>query len=255
MTDVVSRLTSPFAPFDVDNADRLLTTTRAVRLGLDLDRPVEREVVEECLEVAVHAPTASNLQTWRWICVTDPEKKARIAEIYGWGWTHYKAMSGGGRGRRFARRKGPDPTLSSADWLAQNLHRVPVLVFPCVLGRPPKADEINAFWAEQADANPRDGVPAPTEVGLVQEAVFFGSIYPAVWSLQLALHSRGLGSAITSMHLPFEPQVAELLGIPSAVTQTCMVPIAYLRRGPMTEAPRKPAKRLTYWDEWNATAP
>src|ERR1700759_251007 len=67
---------------DVANADRLLSTTRSVRKRLDFERPVERETLLECLELAVQAPTASNLQTWRWMIVTDDELKRQIADVY-----------------------------------------------------------------------------------------------------------------------------------------------------------------------------
>ena len=55
------------AGFDLTETDRLLTTTRAVRKRLDLERPVEREVVLDCLRVAMQAPSGGNTQPWRWL--------------------------------------------------------------------------------------------------------------------------------------------------------------------------------------------
>jgi hypothetical protein len=68
--------------FDLEQTDALLTTTRAVRKRLDLERPVPREIINECLEIAVQAPTASNSQTWRWMVVDDPQRRAQIADLY-----------------------------------------------------------------------------------------------------------------------------------------------------------------------------
>ena len=62
--------------------DQLLTTTRAVRKRLDLARPVDREVVEECIEIAMQAPSGSNRQTWQFVLVDDPDTKSALAEIY-----------------------------------------------------------------------------------------------------------------------------------------------------------------------------
>ncbi|TDC16608.1 nitroreductase family protein, partial [Kribbella albertanoniae] len=62
--------------------DELLTTTRTVRKRLDLSRPVPIEVVRECIEVAVQAPSGSNRQTWHWMVVTDAAKRAAIGEYY-----------------------------------------------------------------------------------------------------------------------------------------------------------------------------
>src|SRR6478735_12278576 len=68
--------------FDLDQTDQLLATTRSVRKRLDLDRPVEREVLLECLRLAVQSPTGSNAQNWHWMVITDPEKRARLKELY-----------------------------------------------------------------------------------------------------------------------------------------------------------------------------
>ena len=151
--------------FDVAETDRLLTTTRAVRRRLDLDRPVEREVVLDCLRIAIQAPTASNDQNWRWMVVTDPAKRAALADLYRENGLDYLDQ---------ARRKEQDPQTARvyerAYEFAQNLHRVPVLVIPCIDRR-------------------FDGAP------LGVSAAAFASIIPAAWSFQLALRSRGLGSA------------------------------------------------------------
>lgn len=214
---------------DLDTVDQLLTTTRAVRKRLDLDRPVPPEVIEECLQLAIQAPTGSNAQTWRFVVVTDADKRARLAEIYAREW---KAAYGDQRqqltGRTDERSQQALRVLDSAEYLADTMHRVPVLVVPCVLGRVEPGAPV-AQWAGQ-----------------------LASIYPAVWSFQLALRSRGLGSVLTTLHLFGEAEAAELLGIPETVTQAALLPVAYTKGTDFRPAPRRPATEVTYWDTWKA---
>lgn len=206
--------------FDVAETDRLLTTTRAVRRRLDLDRPVEREVVLDCLRIAIQAPTASNDQNWRWMVVTDPAKRAALADLYRENGLDYLDQ---------ARRQEQDPQTARvyerAYEFAQNLHRVPVLVIPCIDRR-------------------FDGAP------LGVSAAAFASIIPAAWSFQLALRSRGLGSVLTTLHLFQEQKAAELLGIPDTVTQVAMLPVAYAVGDDFRPAVRGPVEEITSWDTW-----
>ncbi len=220
---------------DLATIDELLSTTRAVRKRLDLDRPVPPEVIEECLGLAIQAPTASNAQTWRFVVVTDPAKRAGLAEIYRLGW---EATYGGQRDAQAASARtdgsadGADErstqqrrVLESADYLARHMHRVPALVVPCVLGRV-------------------DGSSVARWAGLL------GSVYPAVWSFQLALRSRGLGSVLTTLHLLGEAEAADILGIPATVTQVAMLPVAYTKGTDFKPAARRPAREVTYWNAW-----
>lgn len=212
MTDAV--------PFDLAEVDRLLTTTRAVRRRLDLDRPVEREVVLDCLRIAVQAPTASNGQTWRWVVVTDAEKRAELARLY---------AEAGAAYLRHAAEQEQDPqtrrVYESAVALTEILERVPVHVIPCMQGRVDGA--VNGIAASA-----------------------YGSIMPAAWSFQLALRARGLGSVWTTLHLFKEHEVAELLGIPDDVTQVALLPVAYTVGTDFKPAARPPVEDITSWDEW-----
>lgn len=217
---------------DLTTVDHLLTTTRAVRKRLDLDRPVDPEVIEECLDLAVQAPTGSNAQRWRFVVVTDADKRAALAKIYHRAWTNsyggqLTALGDATDERSVQLRR----VLESADYLAENLHRVPVLVIPCVLGRL------------------GDGAPPADWAG------FLGSIFPAVWSFQLALRSRGLGSVLTTIHVHGEAEAAEILGIPDTVTQVALVPVAYTRGTDFKPAARRPAREVTYWDGWRSPRP
>jgi nitroreductase len=206
---------------DRATVDHLLTTTRAVRKRLDLSRPVAPEVIEECLRLAIQAPTGGNSQGWRWIVVTDPEKRATLADAYRRVWNPYIAAS---RAATTASAQ-QERVMDSAGYLAEHLHEVPVHVIPCIYG------EIQSG-------------------ALVDAAGLFGSIYPAVWSFQLALRSRGLGSAFTTLHLPFASEAAELLGIPEGVTQTALIPVAYFTGEDFQPAQRRPVEQITYWNAW-----
>ncbi len=204
--------------FDLDQTDTLLSTTRAVRKRLDLEREVPTEVILECLQLAVQAPTGSNAQGWRWMVVTDPEKRAALADIYR-----------RGAGDYFTQRTGDiDPSsqtgrvVSSATYLAENLQDVPVHVIPLIIGKP-------------------DGTN-------VQGAGLYGSIIPAMWSFQLALRARGLGSCYTTLHLNLEHEAAELLGIPDHLSQAGLLPVAYTKGTDFKPAARGPVQDITYLD-------
>ncbi|GAA3829146.1 nitroreductase family protein [Sphaerisporangium flaviroseum] len=238
-------------PFDVAETDRLLTTTRSVRRRLDLDRPVPREVVEEALEVAVQAPTANNHQNWRWLVISDPGVKETIAELMLTSWHFHRNDMWTNAGRRRndgqARRN-----YESAQVLTETIAKVPLLVIPCVLGRPPDIEGINAAWDLRMADKVADDPGHMVRHGPMRASIFYGSIFPAIWSFQLALRSRGLGSTITCMLVPHERRLGELLGIPSGVTQVCMIPVAYTIGTEFRPAGRAGAKERTYWERWEA---
>ena len=209
-----------------DNApiDHLLTTTRAVRKRLDLSRPVPRDVVLECLRLAIQAPTGGNSQGWRWVVVDDAEKRAGIAALYRKRAEPYLG------GYRTMAPDATNPVLDSSEYLMEHLHEVPVFVIPCILGRLPDA-------------------PSNEEA-----AGFYGSILPAVCNFQLALRSRGLGSVFTTLHLAYEHEAGELLGIPGTVTQAALIPVAYTVGTDFKPAARRPIEKITYWNGWKQTS-
>ena len=210
------------------SVDELLTTTRSVRKRLDFDKPVPRDVLMECLELALQAPTGSNAQGWQWIFVEDAEKKKAIADIYLTNARGYLSLpsaeypEGDARGERMPKVK------DSATYLAEHMHEAPVLMIPCLEGRVEKAP-----------------------LGL--SASFWASLFPAAWSFCLALRSRGLGTCWTTLHLlnDGEKQAAELLGIPhDRYSQGGLFPIAYTKGTDFRPAKRLPADRVTHWDTW-----
>ena len=206
--------------FDLTQTDALLSTTRSVRRRLDLDRPVPRDVVLDCLRLAVQAPTGGNAQGWRWMVVDERDRIEALAELYGRTGRGY--LAGYARAEQTAQT---ERVLDSATFLLDVLARVPMMVIPCIKGR-------------LAD-------PAP-----LMAASFYGSILPAVWSFQLALRSRGLGSTFTTLHLAHEAEGAELLGIPDDVTQVAMLPVAYTVGTDFKPAERGPIEHVTHVNEW-----
>jgi len=210
--------------------DELLATTRSVRKRLDLTRPVNTAVIRECLELALQAPTSSNSQGWHFVVVTDPEPRHGLATIYRKGFERYKelvipvlqkqAASSEQEARAVARM------LNSGQYLTDHLHEVPVHVIPCIQGR--------------TDQQP-----------IITQAARWGSIMPAAWSFILAARSRGLGSSLTSLHLFFEQEAAELLHIPfEQVMQAGLIPVAYTLGTDFKPAARKPLESVLHWDTW-----
>jgi nitroreductase len=200
--------------------DELLSTTRAVRRRLDLTRPVEREVLEECLRLAQQAPTASYAQNWHFVVVTDAGRRDALGELW-----RAVALS---YLRRRAAAAAADPVVArlgdGVRYLAEHIHEVPVHVIPCVEGR-------------------TDEKPAAAQ------AARWASIIPAAWSFMLAARARGLGSVWTTFHLRHEREAAELLGVPETVTMVALLPVAHVT-GDFRPADRKPVENVTYWNAW-----
>lgn len=202
--------------------DELLTTTRAVRKRLDLTRPVDPALVRECLEIALQAPTGGNRQEWRWMVVTDPAKRTELASFYRRSFEAYFAL---GRPEYQGERAATQARVTdSAQYLADHMAEVPVLVIPCI--RVP------------------NGLPEGTQ------ASPWASIMPAAWNYMLAARSRGFGTCWTSLHLAYEKEAAELLGIPADVRQAAMIPTAHLIGTDLRPAPREPLDEVLHWDSW-----
>jgi nitroreductase len=207
----------------------LLTTTRAVRKRLDLTKPVEREVIEECIAIAQQAPTASNMQNWHFVVVTDSDKKAALAELYRKGQEIYIKQPTAVSNVKFddpKRNATQERITSSGKYLVERLKDVPVHVIPCIEAR-------------------TEGQPI-----VVQSAVW-GSVAPAAWSFMLAARSFGLGTSWTSLHLFFEEEAANILNIPhKQVMQAALIPVAYTKGTDFKPAPRDPVRKMIYWNTW-----
>lgn len=212
--------------YDLSVTDALLSTTRAVRKRLDLERPVPDQVIRDCLELTLQAPTGSNRQGWRWMVVTDADKRRALAEIYRRGAGSYlddayKAALASGAAQ-------DSRVYDSARYLADRMQDVPVHVIPCI----------------RVDHLPVDP-PRRTWAGLM------GSIMPAVWSFQLALRARGLGSVLTTLHLAHEEEAARLLGIPDGIMQVGLLPVAWTLGTEFRPAKRPPLDTVLHWNSWS----
>ena len=208
---------------DLATVDKLLTTTRSVRKRLDLTRPVESDIIQECLEIAIQAPTGSNRQSYHFVVMTDADKRAGLADLY------RKAFYENWTPQRQEEVQQRDPrNLAAYFYLAEHLHEVPVHIIPCIEGRFVKAE-------------------------LFTQATGYGGILPTAWSLMLALRARGVGSAWTTIHLKYAQEAATLLGIPDGITQAALLPVAYFTGDDFKPAKRVPARERTYWNGWERT--
>jgi nitroreductase len=212
-------MTLPLSP------DDLLTTTRSVRKRLDLERPVPIELVRESLEVALQAPTGSNEQGWHWVVVTDADRRLAIGDYYKQSYDRYRER----RAARFAELPAERQVVgarvaTSADHLSEHMGDVPVLVLACI--------------------TVGGDLPAGNQAGL------WGSLLPAAWSYQLAARARGLGTAWTTLHLAYEREIGELLGIPPGVRQGVLLPTAYYTGETFRPAPREPLDTVMHLDAW-----
>ncbi len=212
------------------NPDELLSTTRSVRRRLDFDREVPREVLAECAELALQAPTGSLRQDWHLVVTNDREQCRRVGEVYRRIWLGMVSDAY----LQKASYAEPDPVaraswlkmMESARYLAEHFPRVPALLVPCIDGR-------------------LDGTPATVQ------ALKWGSIIQAAWSFMLAGRARGLGTCWTTVHLSAEQEVAEILGIPfESVQQVALIPVAYTLGTDFRAGARKPIEQFVHWNGW-----
>jgi nitroreductase len=206
------------------SAEEVLTTTRSLRRRLDFESALDPAEVLSCLRIAQQAPSASGREDYRWLVIAEPDRKAAVAEVYRAAavplFTELAEAADDDRGRRL---------YESALYLAENLERAPLLVLPCMKGR-------------------LEGQPPSKAASL------FGSILPAVWSFQLALRARGLGSCWTTVHLRREAEMAALLGIPDDHTQVALLPVGRSKGDRFKPARRAPVEEITFLDSWGANA-
>lgn len=213
---------------ELDSVDELLTTTRSVRKRLDLTRPVEPEIIERCIEIAIQAPTGSNQQGWAFVVVTDDDKKKQLADLYRKGAEIYITMPQPEHAPDDIRTEQRPRITESSMYLLEHMHEAPLLLIPCIKGRV-------------------ETMPP------VAQASAYGSILPAAWSFMLAARARGLGAAWTTIHLFHEKEAAEVLAIPADYTQAALLPVAYFTGETFRPAKRVPATQLTYWNTWGHT--
>jgi nitroreductase len=206
--------------------DELLTTTRCVSKRLDLTRPVPLDLVRECLEVALQAPSASNRQSWQWVVINDESIRRVIGDYYRRAVTSY-LNSSASAASLFA----DDPERSavqrqvgeSVAHLGEHMGEVPVLVIPCISAPSLRAGSQAGLW---------------------------GSLLPAAWSYMLAARARGLGTAWTTLHMRYEKEISELLGMPADIRHGVLIPTAYYTGHTFKPAPRQPLDNVLHINSW-----
>jgi nitroreductase len=211
--------------------EQLLTTTRSARKLLDLHAPVDIADIRDCLRIGLQAANGSNQQAWKWLVVSDPALRREIAALYR---DAYLLRVGGQLLADMVPEGTPERRLmSSTEWLVENMARVPLLVIPCYQAYLPRMEGDESFHL----------------------ATLYGSIFPPVWNFQLALHTRGYGTCITTLHLHHEEEVRGLLGIPDTYAQGCLLPVGRLRAGhTFRPAPRRPLDEVVACDGWDGAA-
>jgi nitroreductase len=197
---------------DITSVDTVLATARSVRRKLDFERPVPREVILECIDIATQAPTGLGGESWRFVVVTEGAKKKAIAGVYA------EVLD------ELARARGVEikPTQRA---LVARLHEIPAMILVCTTADGP-SDEVAG------------------------QVAYYGSILPAAWSLMLALRARDLGTTWTTLLASRQVEVAEILDIPDSVVNTVMLPVGYTKDAKLKRADRLAAQAVTFWDGW-----
>ncbi|MGR9091046.1 MAG: nitroreductase family protein [Gammaproteobacteria bacterium] len=206
---------------DASNIDEILATTRSVRRRIDFTRAVDPALLLECIDLAVQAPTGVGGETWRFVVVTDAEKKRAIAALYRRAFDDYTATR---NTEQAASGAAPENLSPNYRFLADRLQDFPALVVVCREGRPPE--------------------------NLPRQLAFYGSVLPAAWSLMLALRARGLGATWTTLLSACEAEAAALLNMPAEATVAVLLPVGHVHNAVLRRAERLPALDVTFWDSW-----
>ncbi|MCZ6656139.1 MAG: nitroreductase family protein [Gammaproteobacteria bacterium] len=197
---------------DLASVDAVLSTARSVRRKLDFDRAVEPETIFECVNIATQAPTGLGGESWRFLVVTEPDRKRQLADLY-------RAVL-----TDLARQRGIE-VKATQQALVDRLHEIPAMIFVCTTADKPGAE-------------------------IAGQVAYYGSILPAAWSLMLALRARNLGATWTTLLASRQQEVAAILGMPDGVVQTVMLPVAYTKGAKLRKADRLDATHVTYWETW-----
>lgn len=199
---------------DLDSVDTVLATARSVRRKLDFERPVPRQVILDCIDIATQAPTGLGGESWRFLVVMEAERKRALAELY------REVLE------ELSRARGVEikPTQRA---LVARLHEIPAMILVCSTAE------------------------GPSEA-ISGQVAYYGSVLPAAWSLMLALRARQLGATWTTLLASRQQEVADILAMPETVVNTVMLPVAYTRGAKLRRADRRPAHEVTFWDGWGS---
>lgn len=200
---------------DLASVDTVLATARSVRRRLDFERPVPREVILECIDIATQAPTGLGGESWRFMVVTDPERKRALSDLYRRVLEELTAV-------RNVEIKATQRAL------VDRLHEIPAMIFVCTTAEGPSEE-------------------------IAGQVAYYGSVLPAAWSLMLALRARDLGATWTTLLSSRQSEVAGILEIPESVVSTVMLPVGYTKGANLKRAARLGASEVTFWDAWGST--
>lgn len=202
-------------PIDLHSVDTVLATARSVRRRLDFDRPVPREVILECIDIATQAPTGLGGESWRFVVVTEADRKKALSHLY------RQVLE------ELASARGV-PIKATQLALVERLHEIPAMILVCTV----------------ADGPSRE---------IAGQVAYYGSVLPAAWSLMLALRARDLGATWTTLLSSRQVEVANILEIPASVVNTVMLPVGYTKGANLKRAERRSAHEVTFWDVWGST--
>jgi len=207
-----------------------LMTTRAMRRYSD--EPVSDEEIITCLRAALQAPSGGNIQPWQFLVVTDPQKRARLGEIYRLAYTRYEAamLPTVPHFRDEEQRAGFDRTVAASRHLADHLGSAPVILLFLM---------------------PSITMTLSDEGGDLDVGTPYASLYPAVQNFMLAARGLGLGTALTTVHRIYQDEVRALFEIPDRFEIPALVPVGR-PTGKFGVAPRKPLEKLTHWNTYGS---
>lgn len=166
--------------------------------------PVPDELIYRILEAGTQAPSGGGVQAWRFVVVTDPERKQRIAAVYQHGWRiALKQYAAAGLTPE------SDANVRAASYLAEHLAEAPVLLVACLRER-------RLHAARKTGPNAKHFL-----------RIIGGSIYPAVQNILLACRALGLGATLTSVTTQYEADMKKILELPETITTYALIPIGY----------------------------
>jgi nitroreductase len=225
----------------------IMRTTRAMRhLAPD---PVPRELLRTVIEAATWAPSGGNWQPANYVVVTDREKMADLAVLWGRVIDDFRLAIGSlgvSEGADTSHRK----TAASVDYQREHFAETPALIVVC--------EDAGAYGAERGALATvwtmarRGGVRRAIRIVRAQPRFRRGeaaSIYPAVENLLLAARAHGLAACFTSWHLFEEAEFKRVIGIPKDVRTWGIIPIGFPLRhfGPVN---RRPVDEVIHWETW-----
>lgn len=202
-------------------------TTRAMRRFRD--EPVADELIRRCLAAAQQAPSGGNVQPQQYLVLTEPAPKETIGDLYRRAFDRYEASLTERTFRDDAQRQSWERTSAASRHLADHMAQAPVIVL--------FLQPLIPWGGRDADG--------PLDIGRLD-----ASVYPAVQNFCVAARSLGLGTALTTVIRVLGDEALEAVGVsPDQYEIAALVPVGW-PTGRFGVAPRKPAEKVTHWNQW-----